>query len=310
MRSLTPLTSICNKKRDAVSLPRGPNASTSYADEYGSALARCSWEVDVAGAVAGEQMSSEQPICDSRHVEAFLSRLRACVRLARDDEHALLNVIKDVRQLKTGTHLVRKGDRPHDVHILLAGWAARYDVVPNGGRAITAFLLPGDLLDQHVTVLGEMDHSIVTLTDATVAYLPNGRLESVAVRRPLVASALWWSTLVDQAVLRAWLVNIGRRDAFEAIGHLLCELHARLAKVGITSNAHFELPLTQEDVADALGLTPTHVNRMFKRLREENFISLRQNKLVILDIAKLQSVTGFDPSYLHSHPVDLLQLMA
>jgi CRP-like cAMP-binding protein len=155
-----------------------------------------------------------------------------------------------------------------------------------------------------------MDHSIVTLTDATVAYLPNGLLESVAVRHPLLATALWWSTLVDEAVLRAWLVNIGRRDAFESIGHLLCELHARLEKVGFTTNTDFELPLTQDEIADALGLTPTHVNRMLKRLREEGFISLHQNKLVILDIASLQSATDFDSSYLHSNTVDLLQLMA
>ncbi len=135
-------------------------------------------------------------------------------------------------------------------------------------------------------------------------------LKLVAVRRPVVASALWWSTLVDQAVLRAWLVNIGRRDAFEAIGHLLCELHARLAKVGFTINTDFELPLTQEEIADALGLTPTHVNRTLKRLREEGYITLRHNMLVILDIASLKAAAGFDASYLHSKPVDLMRLMA
>jgi len=246
---------------------------------------------------------------DPARANAFLRRLRACVRLGMDDEAALLEAIKDVRQLNSGTHLIRKGDRPHDVHILLSGWAARYDVVPNGGRSITAFLLPGDILDQHITVLGQMDHSIVTLTDAAVAYLPNGRLESVAVQRPLVASALWWSTLVDEAVLRAWLVNIGRRDAFEAIGHLLCELHARLAKVGFTTNSDFQFPLTQEEIADALGLTATHVNRTLKRLRAEGFITLRHKKLVILDIANLRSATDFDSSYLHSHPVDLRPLL-
>lgn len=206
-------------------------------------------------------------------------------------------------------HLIRKGDRPRYVHILLDGWAARYEVVPDGGRSITAFLLPGDLLDQHVTVLGQMDHSIVTLTEATVAFLPNGLLETVAVAHPRVASALWWSTLVDETVLRAWLVNMGRRDAFEAIGHLLCELHARVAKIGITANADFQLPLTQEEIADALGLTPVHVNRMLQRLRREGYISLSRTKLEISDVAQLEAATGFDPSYLHSHPVDLIGFM-
>jgi CRP-like cAMP-binding protein len=293
-----------------VSEPNNRNASARSDDEYGGSIARCFLEVDEEECSASAEMNTLERTTICRDAEAFLGRLRACVRLASDDENALTDVIRDVRRLSAGTHLIRKGDRPHDVHILLEGWAARYEVVANGGRSITAFLLPGDLLDQHVTVLGEMDHSIVTLTDATVAFLPNGRLESVAVRRPLVASALWWSTLVDQAVLRAWLVNIGRRDAFEAIGHLLCELHARLAKVGFTSNTDFELPLTQEEIADALGLTPTHVNRMLRRLREEGYITLRHNKLVILDIASLRAAAGFDASYLHSKPFDLMQLMA
>jgi CRP-like cAMP-binding protein len=278
--------------------------------EFGGGLAQCFRDVEGEEASMDEVVKGLESAGPGRYAEAFLARLRACVNLGRDDEDAVLNVIRDVRHLEAGTHLIRKGDRPHDVHILLGGWAARYEVVPNGGRSITAFLLPGDLLDQHVTVLGAMDHSIVTLTDATVAYLPNGLLESVAVRHPLLATALWWSTLVDEAVLRAWLVNIGRRDAFESIGHLLCELHARLEKVGFTTNTDFELPLTQDEIADALGLTPTHVNRMLKRLREEGFISLHQNKLVILDIASLQSATDFDSSYLHSNTVDLLQLMA
>ena len=280
-------------------------------EEYGAYLAACLREIEDDESLAVVAKSGIRVADNPKgHAEAFLCRLRACVRLERDDEEALLAAMSDVRQLDQGTHLIRKGDQPHDVHILLEGWAARYEIVPDGGRSITAFLLPGDLLDQHVTMLGRMDHSILTLTDATVAFLPNGRLESIAVRRPLVASALWWSTLVDAGVLRAWLVNLGRRDAFESIGHLLCELHARLTKVGYATNTDFELPLTQEEVADALGLTSTHVNRMLRRLREEGYITLRHNRLTILDVAKLQGATGFDSTYLHSHPVDMRQLTA
>ena len=244
------------------------------------------------------------------NIQTFLNRLRACVRLSGEDEHALQSAIEDVRQLPTGTHLVERGDRPHYVHILLRGWAARYELLTNGSRAITAFLLPGDPCDQHVTVLGRMDHSIVTLTPAIVAYLPNGQLEAVARAHPRVAQALWWSTLVDEAILRAWLVNLGRRDAFEAVGHLLCELHLRLEKAGLTDNADFELPITQEEIADSQGLTAVHVNRMLQRLRREGYITLKGGRLVINDVARLEAATGFDPGYLHSAPVDLLQLMA
>lgn len=159
------------------------------------------------------------------------------------------------------------------------------------------------------TVLGRMDHSIITLTDATLAYLPNGQLEAVARSHPAIGQALWWSTLVDEAVLRAWLVNIGRREAFEAIGHLLCELHLRLLKAGLTQNSDFEFPITQEEIADAQGLTPVHVNRMLQRLRREGYITLKGGRLAINDVARLEAATGFDDGYLHSSPVDLLQLM-
>jgi CRP-like cAMP-binding protein len=251
-----------------------------------------------------------KPLRPEPNIEPFLNRLRACVRLSAHDEQALQNAMTDVRRLPAGAHLAKKGDRPHYVHLLLRGWAARYEILHDGSRSITAFLLPGDLCDQHVTVLGQMDHSIVTLTPATVAYLPNGQLEAVARSHPGVAQALWWSTLVDEAVLRAWLVNLGRRQAFEAIGHLLCELHVRLGKAGLTNNADFELPITQEEIADSQGLTPVHVNRMLQRLRREGYISLNEGNLAITDVERLEIATGFDPSYLHSSPVDLLQLMA
>lgn len=237
--------------------------------------------------------------------EAFLNRLRACVRLSADEEIALQDAMKDVRRVARGAHLVRKGDRPRHVHILLRGWAARYQLLPDGSRSITAFLLPGDICDQHVTVLGQMDHSIVTLTPAVVGFLPSGALESVARELPRVAQVLWWSTLVDEAVLRAWLVNLGRRDAFQRIGHLLCELHVRLRKAGLTANADFDLPVTQEEIADSQGLTSVHVNRMLQRLRKEGYISLERGRMVISDIDRLQADSGFDPAYLHMLPAKL-----
>ncbi|MFA6117919.1 MAG: Crp/Fnr family transcriptional regulator [Sphingomonas sp.] len=240
---------------------------------------------------------------------AFFSKLRACACLSGDEERALQNAMRDVRFFSAGTHIVEKGDRPHYVHILLSGWAARYELLSDGSRSITAFLVPGDICDQHATAIGRMDHSILTLTPATVAYVPNGRLEAIARAYPRVAQALWWATLVDEAVLRAWLVNIGRRGAFEAIGHLLCELHVRLGTAGLTGNAHFELPITQNEIADAQGLTTVHVNRMLRRLRKEGYITLASGRLVINDVARLEAATGFDPGYLHNGPAGLLRII-
>ena len=172
-------------------------------------------------------------------------------------------------------------------------------VIPDGSRQITAFLLPGDLCDRHVTILGEMDHGICTITPCKVAYLSNGQLEAIARRRPDVARALWWSTLVDEAILRAWIVSIGRRCAYGAVSHLLCELHARMKNVGLVGDHHFRLPLTQDEIADAVGLTAVHVNRVLQRLRSEGLLTLRHGILEIPDVPRLRAAAGFDPAYLH-----------
>jgi CRP-like cAMP-binding protein len=144
-----------------------------------------------------------------------------------------------------------------------------------------------------------MDHGIVALTPAAVAFIPHAVIEQLPLRRPELARALWWATLVDEAVLRAWIVNIGRRDAFEGVAHLLCELHVRLRHVGLVQDHSFDLPLTQEDLADALGLTPVHTNRVLQRLRSEGLITLRGGHLTILDAEGLRRAAGFDPNYLH-----------
>ena len=119
------------------------------------------------------------------------------------------------------------------------------------------------------------------------------------MQRPAVARAFWWATLVDEAVLRSWIVNIGRRDAYQSIGHLMCELYLRLKNVGLTDDHRFELPLTQEEIGDALGLTPVHVNRVLQRMRSEELISFSHGALAIHDYRKLEKASGFNANYLH-----------
>jgi len=242
------------------------------------------------------------PAASTPQVEAgnaFLTKLERVVSLSSDDRQALIEVCRDVRELQANRYVVRESERPRHVHLILSGWAARCDFLANGARQITAFLLPGDLCDQHVTILGEMDHNIRTITPARIAYLPNGELEEIARIRPQIARALWWSTLVDEAVLRAWISNIGRRAAYERRGHLVCELQVRLENIGLVDGDQFQLPLTQEDFADALGLTPVHINRMLRRLRGEGLISSSKPWLTIPDVPRLRRACGFDARYLH-----------
>src|SRR3954469_476818 len=221
--------------------------------------------------MAADPLQEESPL---------VLKLETVAELPREDRQALAALGCGARDLGPRRNIIREGDRPEHVHLIVDGWAARYKLLADGSRQITAFLIPGDFCDLHVTILGEMDHSIATVTRARVAYIPRGRMEAL-MERPAIARAFWWATLVDEAVLRSWIVNVGRRDAYEATGHLMCELYLRLKSVGLTEDHHFELPLTQEEIADALGLTPVHVNRVLQRMRSEGLISFDRGALAI-----------------------------
>lgn len=229
----------------------------------------------------------------------LVRKLEAVGGLPEADKNALNDLCQDVREFKADRNIIREGDRPNYVHLIISGWAARYKLLPNGQRQITAFLIPGDFCDLHVTVLEQMDHNIMALTPVTLACIPAKVMEQLPVERPRLTRALWWSTLVDEAVLREWLVSAGRRNAYQALAHLLCELHARLQRVNMVNDHQFELPVTQEELADALGLTAVHVNRTLQRLRREGLIQLLERKVTILNSQGLCKVAGFDPSYLH-----------
>jgi CRP-like cAMP-binding protein len=137
------------------------------------------------------------------------------------------------------------------------------------------------------------------LSRATVAVIPKKRMLEVMNDHPRIQRALWWATLVDEAILREWLVNIGQRDAYERVAHLFCELWARLSAVGLAAEDHFTLPLTQEELGDTVGLTAVHVNRTLQRMRAEGLIEFHRKQLTIRDPRRLMDAAGFEPNYLH-----------
>lgn len=235
---------------------------------------------------------------DAAGVSPLVAKLQTVAELSSGDLEALAHLSSDAREMGARRNIIREGDRPDHVHLIVDGWAARYKLLPDGSRQITAFLIPGDFCDLHIAVLGEMDHSIATLTRATVAFIHHRTIQELT-DRPGLTRAFWWATLVDEAVLRAWIVNAGRRDAHGAIGHLICELYVRMKNVGLVTGHRFELPLTQEEIADALGLTPVHVNRVLQRMRAEELISLKRGSLTILDYPRLEESSGFSANYLH-----------
>ena len=225
-------------------------------------------------------------------------KLEAFGRLPPADRQLLDDLIRERRVVNSRVDLIREGDPTKNVYLILEGFACRYKILPNGKRHIVAYLVPGDFCDLHVFILKRMDHSLGTLSRCTVAEIPRDRVLEIAAR-PAIGRALWWATLVDEATLREWLINIGGRSAERRVGHLLCELFMRLEAVGLTNGNSYELPLTQEELGDTMGITTVHVNRVIQRLRGKGLITLKGSKLAICDIKGLRDLSGFNPNYLH-----------
>jgi CRP-like cAMP-binding protein len=229
----------------------------------------------------------------------LVRKLEGYAPLSEEDKRVIRDLSAErVVKVRARHDIIRDGAATDYIHLILDGWAARYKVLPDGTRQITAFLIPGDFCDLHVTILSTMDHGIVALTPCTVANLDSAKLDRITSERSMLTKALWWMTLVDEAVLRQWIVN-ARRQAIAAVAHLICELHIRLKSVGLAQGPRIELPLTQEVLADATGMTPVHMNRTLQTLREHGLIELKHGSLRIPDVAALATVGGFDDSYLH-----------
>lgn len=229
----------------------------------------------------------------------LIRKLRGVTDLTEDECKAVRELCVDVREVEAKRDIITEGDTPDRVHLVLDGWAARYKMVPDGGRQITAFLIPGDFCDIHITILGAMDHSIAALTRCRIGYIRGEDIDRVTREKSNLTRALWWTTLVDEAVLREWVVNNGRRDAYEAIAHVLCEMHVRMQAIGLVADEVFDLPLTQEELADAAGLTSVHTNRILQKLRGEGLIELSKRVLTIRDVEGLREAGGFHAEYLH-----------
>lgn len=183
--------------------------------------------------------------------------------------------------------------------VVLDGWACRYKVLPSGTRQIMAFLMPGDACDLNVKLLAEMDHNIQVLTSAAVATVTRAEMQALMDAHPNIASAMYSAQLVDEGIMRAWIVSMGRRSSIERVAHLMCELYLRALNIGLTSGDEFALPLSQLVLADALGMTAGHINRVLKDLRLQGAMALQRGSVTILDPRKLVQIAGFDENYLH-----------
>lgn len=227
------------------------------------------------------------------------SKLDAFTRLSADDLSALAQLTRNFRFVDARRDLISEGDKPRCVHLVLDGWACRYKQLPDGKRQIVALFLPGDFCDVNVYILKAMDHSIGAITRLKVATITPEEMNALTAERPRITQALWWHELVTAAVQREWTLNLGQRSAYERLAHLLIELYTRLKAVGWSHNGRCDFPLTQNDLADATGLTSVHVNRTLQELRRDGLIALERKQLQILDMPRMIDVAMFNPNYLH-----------
>jgi CRP-like cAMP-binding protein len=240
-------------------------------------------------------------------VNRFIEKLKNLVDLSPSDVEALVKVTSNPREYAARQDMIREGDRPGPVFVILEGWACRYKILPSGARQIMAILLPGDACDLHVGMLEEMDHSLQAITVSKIALIPGEQMGTLMVEHPRIANAMYKSQLIDEGTLRAWIVSMGRRSSIARVAHLMCELYLRSG--ARNGNDEIALPISQIILADALGMTPVHVNRVLRDLRLAGAMSLSRGALTVIDPVKLVQIAGFDENYLHRRRTHLNQFV-
>jgi CRP-like cAMP-binding protein len=200
---------------------------------------------------------------------------------------------------RRGQQIIEEGQKVRDIHLVLTGLASREKFLPDGGRQIMAFLVPGDLCDVEVFVLEAMDHNIAALSETTCVVIPAQVIEDLLTESSRLTRALWWSTMTDSAILRERIIDHGSRDARERMAHLFYELLVRYRIVGETTDNALPFRMTQDDLGAATGISTVHVNRTLQELRSEGLIELQNKVLTVLDAEGLREVAQFNPNYLH-----------
>jgi CRP-like cAMP-binding protein len=232
-------------------------------------------------------------------MDMLIRKLGSIARLSDEERKAIKGLPITGRPLAAGYDIVQEKDRPSHSCLILDGWACRYQMLSDGRRQIFSFHIPGDIPDLQSLHLEVMDHNLCTLTKSTVAFIPHEALLELTAAFPGIAAILWRNTLVDGAVFRRWMTAMGRRSALKATAHLLCELYVKLEAVGLARDHGCQLPLTQQDLGDALGLSNVHVNRTLRDMREMGLAILHGGTLEIKKWQELADLCDFDPAYLH-----------
>lgn len=218
--------------------------------------------------------------------------------LSRDEQRVLEEAASPASSVAPNVDLVREGYGTDRLLVVTEGWVCRYTTTQGGGRQFPAIILPGDVGNLDSLLFERLDFSVRTLTRASVVALSCEQALALAAQHPGIAQTFIWLALVENAILGKWALSLGRRSSKERLAHLLCELSVRLDAVD-GNESHFAFPITQEQLADSLGLTAVHVNRMMQYLRAEGLVVIADRIITLPDVESLRRIGGFDPAYLH-----------
>lgn len=232
-------------------------------------------------------------------IETHLAKLRARDTISAEEEQVIRGSLGEVRVLPAHDTCIRAGERLTSSTLLLEGVMCRYKDLPGGERQITEIHVAGDFLDLHSFSLKQLDHNVMTLTPCRVVLVPHVKLTEITETQPHLARVYWFLTALDAAIHREWELSLGRRTAIQRIAHLVCELRVRLGLIDEADDTGFALPLTQADLSDCTGLTPVHVNRTLRDLRERGLMEFRGRRVTIHDMPGLMALAEFDDSYLY-----------
>jgi CRP-like cAMP-binding protein len=233
------------------------------------------------------------------NLQSPLSRkLAAFVALSDTDLATLARFDRRRKTFQSGHEMIHEGEENASAFILSKGWACSYKMLPDGERQIVDFQIPGDFLGLRSILFRTADHTVEAISHIEASEVLEPDLLDAFANAPRLAAAVLWAASRDEAMVVEHLVNLGRRSAEERMAHLLLELWARLHLVGLGDEAGFDCPLTQYHLADALGLSAVHVNRVLRRLREDGLVTFQKGRVIIDAPARLRDLAGFDTAYL------------
>jgi CRP-like cAMP-binding protein len=227
-------------------------------------------------------------------------KLNTFVSLSRDELSCLAQMQANPLNVRRGSQLTHEGQTGHKAYVLQVGWACSYKLLPDGTRQIISFPIAGDIVGLRSVLLRTADHSFSALTDAVVNGVDGTHIMKCVTEFPRLGAALLWAASRDEAMIVEHLVSIGRRSATQRTAHFFMELAERLSLVGLATETEFKCPLSQFVLADALGLTAIHVNRVLRELRQRKLLTVRRGTVTIHDLAGLRKLAGFEGGYLNA----------